>query len=219
MKSYTLFFTLFVLFSCSTTQTIIDPISKKEVKVFENEEFSFYYPKNWEKFRMSHSKKEVIVDVAPSKELRSQVKFPPNYSYQQKKKRIEKLEKEYGFNASAKFSFIHFFISVDSLMFDNLEVFINDRKKNFNDKNNDECTCEREISFNKESETHFIEDYNITGTKPNRIYQNHLIHYIQKDKKIYTLSYSFILEKHTDYLQDVAIILNSFKFTDGTSLK
>ncbi len=54
---------------------------------------------------------------------------------------------------------------------------------------------------------------------PNRIYQNHLIHYIQKENRMYTLSFYFIPEKHTVYLQDVAYILNSFKFNDGTSLK
>ena len=47
MKKHLFLATLFVLFSCSSTQIIIDPVSKKEVKVFENEDFSFYYPMNW----------------------------------------------------------------------------------------------------------------------------------------------------------------------------
>ncbi len=71
MKNLLLLVLTLLFLSCSSTQTIIDPVTKKEVKVFENDEFSFYYPKNWEKFRMSYTKKEVIVDVAPSKELRS----------------------------------------------------------------------------------------------------------------------------------------------------
>lgn len=215
MKKYLLLFTLLVLFSCSTTQTIIDPISKKEVKVFENEDFSFYYPMSWIRL----NKEEKAIFVSPKKAIRVINKAKSKLVFKQGET-VKNTSRTYGHLnqriSSNKVIFIKFSIGEKSFG-DYIKACETRSKTN----NNKEKVFELNSIYDKQSENHYIEQVTIRAKKNGiRIPSINIIkHYIKKGTDIYQIQIMFEAEKEKDYLKDALFILNSFKFYDGSKIK
>ena len=222
MKNLLYLFSILLFFSCSSKQTIFDPVSKKEINVFESEEISFYYPKSWRVYKITLKESDIIFSVAPSKEIKDQVQFPAHFTPRRKRELIRQLQKTVDVSEHAKVSRVHFTITSEILEseFENLEDFIDNEKSIFKNDDSKQKSRKRECQTTKANERHFIEKVKITSNKYPSEKHNLLIHYHLENRKIYRLAYSVPYEYYHKYLEDVGYMFDNFEFKDEkTDLK
>lgn len=218
MKKFILLFTIFLLFSCSTTQTIIDPISKKEVKVFENDEFSFNYPKSWVEYGNKPNFLNIQAQLAPKKEIRVINKPQTNLVFKQGET-VQNKTRDYG-SLNQRVSFNRLTIYRTGIKNINFEDYIKTIKNISKDLKY--THAEYKNTFLKQNNKYYIQIRTIRpseNTNKKIIEMNLTNHFIKHGEYIYKISFMFRVEKEKEYLDDSAYILNSFKFTDGTKLK
>jgi len=191
------------VFACKTNQTIIDPISKKEVKIYENELFKFYYPVEWKEFYL-FNQKQSLVSIAPKVEIKNVYVLPDNISVD-----IKNLN-SYKKNLVMKyFSAVNFTICKDSLPDESLENFIAKEKEKI-EKNLFHANSK--YSFEKQKNNYFILNYSAENEKDKN--RNIIIikHYYYFQNNVYSLAYLTSNQKQAKYLKDAQFIFSSFIF-------
>ncbi len=184
MKKFILILIATIFSYLNYAQTTIHPTSNKKIKVFENEAFSFQYPKRWKKSTKFIFKEKPIIKI-----VLSTISESKTYK-------------------------IHFDVFSTTTKFKNLKEFIMDRKRNYLEARQNDPYSTKLMLINKIDTTHYIEKLRIIGKDGNYLTQYHLIHYYFKNDKIYNLAYSATPDYYDKYLADIDLIVNSLKFKD-----
>lgn len=182
MKRGLVIILVLIFFQPLYAQKTSHPVTKKKVKVFENEEFSFQYPKPWKSTHKYIFKEKPIIKIAPSSVLRDNAYM------------------------------VHFSIFAKTHTFKDLEEFILDRKKRYLKARKNDPISKKQMIITKIDSTHYVEKLQIIGENAYYLTQHHLIHYYFTNNKLYSLTYSATPDYYDEYLNDINYILNSFKF-------
>lgn len=207
MKSFLYLCSILLFFSCSSKQTIIDPVSKKEIKVYENDEFSFHYPKNWRILRSGFNYGGDVLQLSPSKLVKSGYRLGssvPNTN-SLKNQNIIKPQNE------VKFSSVTMNLYQEEIGdTTKLKDFISEKVKKVTNENS---------KLVKQSEGHYIFYTTVQHPKAGNV--STIQHYIRKNSNtVQILSFMSDLSNYIDYLKDAQMVFSSFEFKDEkTDLK
>ncbi len=208
MKNLLYLFGILLFFSCCATQTIFDPVSKKEVKVYENDTFSFYYPKNWKTYKSKHIRKSrSILSLSPSDLIKTGYRYngPVSMTHNVKWEEIKKPENEIKF-APVTISLYEVSLN-DSLTYEN---YISERIEKF---------VSGKDRFLKQSDMRYIFYTTMQHPKADNIAT--IQHFIRKNTNtIQILSYRSDINNYAIFLEDAQMVFSSFEFKDQkTDLK
>lgn len=185
-------------------------------------QFTFKYPKNWSTFNTKGFEKNVIIRVSPKKEIYEEYMVIDTkskdgtansvffFKLDTNKDSISlKYRKFLTKDNIRKFSNNQFNISIEDFSDKNLSEFVKKRKEKI------ENTSYVEGFFEKISDNHFINYifiFNNEDEKSPTVNQLHLMHYYQENNKLFTLVFSSTPDKYEEYVKEVELIFNSFKF-------
>lgn len=209
--------TIILSTSCSGTKTVLDPTTNTIVKVYEAEDFSFYYPKRWQKLNVNKTYFDsVIVSVSPKKEI-----FPlfiaqdtingKVYKFRGNKEESDTYKNKQGTidDDAGEFSYarIHLWqTDLNQLSFSEFLALKIDQIKSY----------ATEIKKTTISQDLFILTYRFQGYNRTSEFRFaaaiHKVYYYKHDNKVYEMSYSASEYKYSDYLDEATYTLSSLKF-------
>ena len=203
-----LFFTIFYL------QFNYAQKSNKKVRIFENFDFTFNYPKKWRILKDGNVNNNQIIAIAPINSITSAIILPKDVHADKNHKKT--LENYVGNSKYInEFSKNRFDVFIELNTFKTLHEYIINRKKIIETKNNnnDYLIISDIVKIN---DTLYVENLEIKEKKgliaKNTIRQNHTIRYLLNDKEIYILTFSVESNKVKKYNNDKEIIFDSFQF-------
>lgn len=163
-------------------------LQAQKLKHFENDAFKFDYPKKWRVYKKFQKECCLIVAIAPKNRIKKYVNLESD--------------------TNNEMSLVTFYLSKEEFNDGSLQEFMVKRIQLFRSihKNDDNST----ISFEKKNSSHYIEYLSLKGG--GAIHQNHLIHYILKDKELYILTFTKETKDDKKYKEEEQIIFNSFVF-------
>ncbi len=216
MKNIILLLIVLILSSCNTTKTVIDPTTMKEVKVFENENFSFFYPAYWKNATFKNHKDNLIARLSLNNKQMDLLLAQYAYNVNSIKKDL----KNEPFATSSPISYIKISVYLMPLENENMELYLANRTDSFNKRFGNEKGASQQTS--KIDATHYIRTARFKGIKNDFGFHTtqSLTHYYKLKNKILILNYFATTNNFSKYIEDISYIVRSLKLkttqTDST---
>ncbi|SHE52116.1 hypothetical protein SAMN05444278_102199 [Psychroflexus salarius] len=203
--------------SCGGTKTILDPRTNTVVKVYETEEFSFYYPKRWRQLNLDKAYYDsILVSVAPKKQIYPLYISETTVNGKVYRARGNKKNKD---QFEDKNSTI-----IDADAGEYSSAIINLKRLNLNQQSFDDY-LNTEIAKIKPNSNNFkhskvsdqlsILSFRRQGYRRDSKYKFaanlYKVYYYKHNKKVYKFSYSANEFKYSKYLDEATNSLSSFK--------
>ena len=223
--NYLLLLFISLLFSCGSKKSSINEKVVNNVKTFNSNCFTLNYPDNWRVFKTQGYENDIIVRIAPEKEINRRYMAIEQLNadgsarvvvYIDLDEEIDSVQPKYRKYIKdeyiREYSNYQFNISIEKKEIDNLTNFMNERKRKIENVSNDIITIE------KVADNHFINKILMQDGKENKdlpeINQFHLMHYYYKNGLLYTLVFTTTANESYRYADEVDIIFRTFNFSD-----
>ena len=218
MKNLIILFSIVLLTSCGSGNTVFVPSLNKRVKVFKNDTFQIYYPKKWVKFdegETFHSKP--AISIAPQKKIYNAYRIKKKIYGKTRNINLSEADKKIYPNTDfdkalkGKDAWAKVLIDIKkSKLIDEVVSKYSEYKI--------ESSRYKNFKISKISDVFYIISYRVKGKTRKTGYNFgdsvFKIYIKQHGNDVYQVIYKASQYSYNDYKDDASLILRSFKFLE-----